>query len=441
MATDPGMLGSWYQSYMKDKPATKSYAAVQADPTDWKVDTNQTVQGQMSGLLAKGSPLMQRAETRANQQSVQRGLLNSSMAVGAAQNAVIDAAMPMAQQDAGTYAESARSNAAARTSTSQFNAGETNTASRFGADAENQALTQQRNIGAEGVAREFDAGENAKQREFQTGERLGTQTFQTGERVGSQQFEAGERAADRTFTTGERLGAQTFQTGERTGAEAFQAGQNREQMTFQQRMQELQQAGSDAQQARDIASRESMTRLQEQGITNRFDQELAMRGEQFNVEQVAQDRRLAQQHQNTLAQMGYANTLNTQNVPANFAASVSSSTMDRVNAVLGDPNLDAAAKKAAVDNIVNYANNTISWAEKFYNVDLPSLTVPGATVASGGTLPPGVNPMPPPGKQLPTTTGPYPTPTSTYGPGWTGDTPQGPQVPQPYRPVWESTGA
>ena len=101
----------------------------------------------------------------------------------------------------------------------------------------------------------------------------------------------------------------------------------------------------------------------------------------------------------------------------------------------------AAAKKAAVDNIVNYANNTISWAEKFYNVDLPSLTVPGATVASGGTLPPGVNPMPPPGKQLPTTTGPYPTPTSTYGPGWTGDTPQGPQVPQPYRPVWESTGA
>lgn len=395
MATDPGMLGSWYQSYMKDKPATKSYAAVQADPTDWKVDANQTVQGQMDGLLAKNSPLMQRAETRANQESVRRGLLNSSMAVGAAQGAVIDAAMPMAQQDAGTYAESARSNAAARTSTSQFNAGETNTASRFGADAENQALTQQRNLGAEGVAREFDASENAKQREFQTSER--------------------------------------------TGAEAFQAGQNREQMTFQQRMQELQQAGSDAQQARDIASREAMTRLQEQGVTNRFDQELALRDSQFNADQVAQDRRLAQQHQNTLAQMGYANTLNTQNVPANFAASVSSSTMDRVNAVLGDPNLDAAAKKAAVDNIVNYSNSTIAWAEKFYGIDLPSLTVPGAT--SGAALP-GFNPIPPADKQLPTTTGPYPSPTEAYGPGWTGATPAvQPVVPQPYRPVWESTGA
>lgn len=402
MATDPTTIGSWFQTYMADKPKTATYAPAQATSADWTVDKNQTVQGQMDGLLAKSSPLFQRAETKANQQSVQRGLLNSSMAVGAAQNAVIDAAMPMAQQDAGTYAESARTNANARTQTSQFNAGETNTASRFGADAENQAMTQQRTIGAEGVQREFDAGENAKQREFQTGERV--------------------------------------------GGEAFTAGQNREQMTFQQRMQELQQAGSDAQQARDIASREAMTRLQEQGVTNRFDQELAMRGEQFNVEQVAQDRRLAQQHANTLEQMGYANTLNTANVPANFAATISSNTMERVNVVLGDPNLDAAAKKAAVDNIVNYSNSTIAWAEKFYNIDLPSLTVPG--VGGGNNV--TVNPTPTgaltpaPASSMATTTGPYPTPTATYGPGWTG-TPAPvvvpPVVPQPYRPEWESTGA
>ncbi len=397
MATDPTTIGSWFQSYMADKPKTATYAPAQATSADWTVDKNQTVQGQMDGLLAKSSPLFQRSETKANQESVRRGLLNSSMAVGAAQNAVIDAAMPMAQQDAGTYAESARTNANARTQTSQFNTGETNTASRFGADAENQALTQQRTIGAEGVAREFDAGESAKQREFQTGERLGAQTF-----------ESGERAADRTF-----------QTGERTGAEAFTAGQNREQMTFQQRMQELQQAGSDAQQARDIASREAMTRLSEQGVTNRFDQELAMRGEQFNVEQVAQDRRLAQQHANTLEQMGYANTLNTANVPANFAATISSSTMERVNVVLGDPNLDAAAKKAAVDNIVNYSNSTIAWAEKFYNIDLPSLTVPG--VSSGNNV--TVNPAP----------GAIVTPTTPN----TGPAP----IFAPYGPGWESTGS
>ena len=231
----------------------------------------------------------------------------------------------------------------------------------------------------------------------------------------AQQNTIGAQGFEQEFNAGENAKQREFQTAERVGGQSFTAEQNR---------------------------------LQEQGVTNRFDQELAMRDRQFDADQAAQDRRLAQQHQNTLAQMGYANTLNTANVPSNFAASVSSSTMDRVNAVLADPNLDAAAKKAAVDNIVNYANNTIAWAEKFYGIDLPSLTVPGATPQAGGTLPAGVNPMPPPDKQLPTTTGPYPTPTAAYGPGWVGTTPTvpapvvpNPLEPQPYRPVWESTGA
>lgn len=59
-----------------------------------------TVQGQLDSMLNSGSPLMKRAETFGKQQANKRGLLNSSMAAGAAQGSMIDAAMPVAQQDA-----------------------------------------------------------------------------------------------------------------------------------------------------------------------------------------------------------------------------------------------------------------------------------------------------------------------------------------------------
>ena len=60
-----------------------------------------TAQGQLGSMLDSDSPLMKRAETKGKQFANQRGLLNSSMAAGAAQGAMIDRATPIAQQDAG----------------------------------------------------------------------------------------------------------------------------------------------------------------------------------------------------------------------------------------------------------------------------------------------------------------------------------------------------
>lgn len=83
---------------MQSTTATPGYdpERIELDP---KIDT---VEGRVEGIIAKNSPLMQSAATRAAQQSNRRGLLNSSMAVGAGQRAVIDAAMPIASQDAQT---------------------------------------------------------------------------------------------------------------------------------------------------------------------------------------------------------------------------------------------------------------------------------------------------------------------------------------------------
>ena len=58
------------------------------------------VQNQMTDLLDKDNPYMKQAETQALQNMNTRGLLNSSMAVGAVEDARIRHALPIAQQDA-----------------------------------------------------------------------------------------------------------------------------------------------------------------------------------------------------------------------------------------------------------------------------------------------------------------------------------------------------
>ncbi len=133
------------QGYTASSGASSGY-----DPTKWNVDRPQTVAGQVEDITTSGSPLMQRAETRANLQSNKRGLLNSSMALQAGQAALYDAALPIAQADAQTNAQSANFNANASNTASQFtaeagnrqalaNQDATNRASEFGASATNQA--------------------------------------------------------------------------------------------------------------------------------------------------------------------------------------------------------------------------------------------------------------------------------------------------------------
>ena len=89
------------------KPAT---AENLQGPTLGTVSANQTVQGQMSNILDGNSPLMQRAKTRAAQEANKRGLLNSAMGVQAGEEAVLTAALPIAQQDADTYKTQALTN-------------------------------------------------------------------------------------------------------------------------------------------------------------------------------------------------------------------------------------------------------------------------------------------------------------------------------------------
>lgn len=107
-------------------------------PVGTVITDPQTVQGQLKNIIAADSPLMQQAGTRARQSANSRGLINSSMAVGAGHAAVIDAALPIAQQDAQTYYAANKSTADAQ-----------NAALHFGAAAGNQASLADAQLGTD----------------------------------------------------------------------------------------------------------------------------------------------------------------------------------------------------------------------------------------------------------------------------------------------------
>lgn len=74
------------------------------------VQPQETVQHQLTGLLGTNSPYMRHARLRGFQHANSRGLLNSSLAAQAAEQAAIERGLPIAQQDADTFNQAALAN-------------------------------------------------------------------------------------------------------------------------------------------------------------------------------------------------------------------------------------------------------------------------------------------------------------------------------------------
>ena len=86
------------------------------------ISSNETVSGQLQRLIAADSPYIQSARNAGLQAANSRGLINSNLAAGTSERAAIDAAAPIAAQDASTYAASGLS---------AQNANQANAASRY----------------------------------------------------------------------------------------------------------------------------------------------------------------------------------------------------------------------------------------------------------------------------------------------------------------------
>lgn len=107
-----------------------------------QVQSNETVQGQLQGILDSNSPLMAQARAKALENMQERGLVNSAMAETAGQAAVLDKSLQIATPDAATYAQAARDNQLVGNSTNQFNAGAFNTNQTFNAGEGNKLNLQ-----------------------------------------------------------------------------------------------------------------------------------------------------------------------------------------------------------------------------------------------------------------------------------------------------------
>lgn len=105
-------------------------------PNAFAVTPEQTASGQIKSLIDENSPLMQQAQTRAAQKMNERGLLNSSQAIGAGQAALYEAATPIATANAAAY-----NNAMTNTVNAQ------NREAEFRANAANTAATQNAQLG------------------------------------------------------------------------------------------------------------------------------------------------------------------------------------------------------------------------------------------------------------------------------------------------------
>jgi len=91
-------------------------ASVVAPPTPQirQVTEPETVSGQLNALLKEDSSYIQSARAKGAEAANSRGLINSSIAAGATEKAAIDAALPIATQDANTFATSGLSAQTAR---------------------------------------------------------------------------------------------------------------------------------------------------------------------------------------------------------------------------------------------------------------------------------------------------------------------------------------
>lgn len=129
-------------------------------PTPYTVPEQGTVQKQIMDIVAADSPLMQQARQNAIQQMQQRGLLNSSIAVGAGEQAVISQALPIATSDAAAYNAAMTNTVNAQNAASAFEATSANAVQTLNAQLATQMNATNANAANVALSQETQAQNN-----------------------------------------------------------------------------------------------------------------------------------------------------------------------------------------------------------------------------------------------------------------------------------------
>ena len=216
-----GMIADWYSQYAANQPkatadGTPSPPAGQGFGSPPQV--GQTVAGNVAALTSSGSPLNQAVAANINDQYAGRGLLNSSMAIGAGQKAVIDTATPIAAQDASTWNQAHQADL-----NRQFTTSERQGAQGF--QTGENALDRANRLSLQSNDQSFLGTQAGLNRQFSTSERQGTQGFQTGESALDRANRLSLQSNDQTFQGTQAGLARTQQTALQDSSQAFQGTQ------------------------------------------------------------------------------------------------------------------------------------------------------------------------------------------------------------------------
>ena len=95
-----------FKDYDASKVSSTLDQNVSFKPSQSYIDeAKSTVQGQLQSILGSDSPYIQSAQQKAREYTASRGLQNSSLGAYWGQRAAVEAALPIAQQDAATFTD------------------------------------------------------------------------------------------------------------------------------------------------------------------------------------------------------------------------------------------------------------------------------------------------------------------------------------------------
>jgi hypothetical protein len=297
--------------------------------------------GKVAEISAQESPLNQMARVEGLKAANRRGLMNSSMAIGASQEAVLKNALPIASQDAAQ------------------------------AFQKNQA------------AKAFEYGMTAQeaQNAFTSGERLGGQVFQTGERVAGQEFQTGERLGAEAFTSAENIAARGWQTAENIAQRGFLGTQAQLDRDLEQTLQTQQIKATEVNLIRQIASTEGIEAanrqlqktLQENDIQFRMregnlDRAAAVQAQKNDIAFQTQQNALTRDLQERIAKMNLTGTQ--QAGAAQMINNTQAAYQSEYQAIQSNTKLSATARANALTAANNRYRAGLNLVEQTYGIRL-----------------------------------------------------------------------
>jgi len=291
---------------------------------------SQTSAGRLNQMLQSDSPLMQQAATQGEQAANRRGLLNSSMAAGASQGAMIERAQPFALQDSNNLMQNARQNA----------------------DAQNQQNMLQSSTLADSFLQnqQFQQQGALQQQDYDI--RSGLQEQQSG-------LQAQRDAQQFNYESG-LIGQQAD----------IQAARDERVAQLDQEQTRLQADLAEARAQNDLGREQQLLEQQAQIQTERdnllFEQDLDVTAQKYDRELDLIEERGRQQ----LEELYGTSVANSWGAMSNNVGDIQRQAAAQISAVQNNPNIESGDKSQMIDDIIADRNSDINFQTDLYT-DFP----------------------------------------------------------------------